>query len=53
MQAVTLLAIRGYSVNQVRLAYNRLDAEAEDRIITAYRGEGMSFEDEGSPEHDD
>ncbi len=27
--------------------------EALARITDAYRGEGLSFEDDGSPEHDD
>lgn len=27
--------------------------ETQSRMTAAYRGEGMSFEDDGSPEHDD
>jgi hypothetical protein len=52
--AVKLLATRGYSLNQVRWAYNYLRAEDKVASMTAaYRGDGMSFEDDGSPEHDD
>ena len=32
------------------------ESESEEnhaRMTAAYRGEGMSFEDDGSPEHDD
>lgn len=52
--AVRLLFARGYSVLQVKYAYDHLDAEERvSRMTAAYRGEGMSIEDDGSPEHDD